>query len=161
LDSSDSTQVVQRWQNELAATVGHETVMACRSILNQIMEAARKDRRIPINPVRLVEPPTAPIDPEVILGQERRRAYTPVEFAKLLAKTPAFYWDHFITQVGTGLRPGELLGLPPGRVYLDHARLDVVDVRYEAGRFGSGYKSRPKTISSIRHVPLAPTVAKR
>ncbi len=155
-----SYQVVQRWQNELAASTGHDTVLACRSILNQIMEAAKKDRRIPINPVRLVEPPAAPVDPDVILGQEHRRAYTPAEFAKLLAQTPAFYWDHFITQVGTGLRPGELLGLPPWRVYLDQARLDVADVRYEAGRFGSGYKNRPKTIASIRHVPIAPTVVK-
>jgi integrase len=37
-------------------------------------------------------------------------------------------------------------------------RLEVVDVRFHAGRFGSDYRNRPKTIASIRPVPLAPIV---
>jgi integrase len=85
---------------------------------------------------------------------------TPEEFGRLLVGVPPFYWDHFVTQVGTGLRSGELLGLQPARVRLDQARLEVVDVRYDAGRFGAGYRNRPKTRVSIRAVPLAPTVAK-
>jgi Phage integrase, N-terminal SAM-like domain len=43
-------QVVQRWQNELAGRVGHELLMAYRSILNRILEAAKVNRHIPINP---------------------------------------------------------------------------------------------------------------
>jgi integrase len=35
----------------------------------------------------------------------------------------------------------------------------VVEVRYEAGRFGRGYKERPKSPASIRVVPLASQVA--
>jgi integrase len=35
----------------------------------------------------------------------------------------------------------------------------VVEVRYEAGRFGSGYKDRPKSDASIRPVPMAEPVA--
>jgi hypothetical protein len=35
----------------------------------------------------------------------------------------------------------------------------VVEVRYEAGRFGRGYKDRPKSPASIRVVPLASQVA--
>jgi integrase len=151
-------QVVQRWQNELAGKMGHELLMACRSILNRILEAAKVNRRIPINPVRLVPVPSPRIDPDAILGHVRRRAFTPEEFGRLLACTSRFYWDHFITQVGTGLRSGELLGLQPDRVLLDQARLEVVDVRFDAGRFGSGYRNRPKTIASIRPVPLAPIV---
>jgi integrase len=149
-------QVVQHWQNQLAATASHNLVMACRSILNRIMQAAKDDRRIPVNPVRLVPAPPPPIDPDKILGHVVRRAYTTEEFARLLATAPPFYHDHFIAQVGTGLRSGELLGLLPHRVYLDQHRLEVVDVRYEAGKFGSGYKNRPKTRASIRPVPLAP-----
>jgi hypothetical protein len=80
---------------------------------------------------------------------------TPEEFGRLLACTSRFYWDHFVTQVGTGLRSGELLGLQPSRVYLGQGRLEVVDVRYDAGKFGSGYRNRPKTVASIRAVPLA------
>jgi integrase len=153
-------QVVHRWQNELAGKVGHELLMACRSILNRILEAATVNRRIPVNPVRLVPAPPSRVDPDAILGRVRRRAFTPQEFGRLLAGTSRFYWDHFVTQVGTGLRSGELLGLHPGRVLLDQARLEVVDVRYDAGRFGSGYRNRPKTVASIRAVPLAPTITK-
>jgi integrase len=36
--------------------------------------------------------------------------------------------------------------------------LQVVDVRYQAGRFGSGFKPRPKSDAGIREVPLAPLV---
>jgi hypothetical protein len=35
----------------------------------------------------------------------------------------------------------------------------VLEVRYEAGRFGRGYKNRPKSAASIRVVPLAGPVA--
>jgi integrase len=36
--------------------------------------------------------------------------------------------------------------------------LQVVDVRYQAGRFGSGFKPHPKSDAGIREVPLAPLV---
>jgi hypothetical protein len=35
----------------------------------------------------------------------------------------------------------------------------VLEVRYDAGRFGSGYKNRPKSPASIRVVPLADPIA--
>jgi integrase len=60
-----------------------------------------------------------------------------------------------ILQVHTGLRSGELLGLRQGRVDLGRCRIEVIDVRYDAGRYGSGYKNRPKSDASIRVVPLA------
>lgn len=61
--------------------------------------------------------------------------------------------------VGTGLRAGGLLGLRAARVDLHARRLEVVSVRYDAGKFGSGYKNRPKTRASIRPVPLAAPIA--
>jgi integrase len=67
--------------------------------------------------------------------------------------------DHFIVQVGTGLRSGELLGLRARRVDLAAGRIEVVDVRYDAGRFESGYKNRPTSDASIRAVPMAEPVA--
>jgi integrase len=66
-----------------------------------------------------------------------------------------FYRDHLLVQAGTGLRSGELLGLRGRRVDLALGRLEVVEVRYDAGRFGSGYKARPKSDTSIRPVPMA------
>jgi integrase len=151
--------VVRRWQNELRGEVGYDTVMACRSLLNRVLQAAEDERRIPVNPVRKVPAPKRPVDPDVRLGRAKRRAYTPEEFGHLLAGTPPFYRDHLITLVGTGLRAGELLGLRAFRVDLDRRQLEVLEVRYDAGRFGSGYKDRPKSPSSIRVVPLAEPVA--
>ena len=150
-----SVSVVRRWQNDLRATVGYDTVMACRSLLYRILQAAEDDRRIEANPGRKVSAPKPPVDPVALLGRARRRAYTPEEFGYLLAGTPPFYRDHFIALVGTGLRAGELLGLRAHRVDLDRRQLEVLEVRYDAGRFGSGYKNRPKSPASIRVIPLA------
>jgi integrase len=150
---------VRRWQNELRATVGYDTVMACRSLLYRILQAAEDDRRIEANPVRKVPSPKPPVDPAALLGRAKRRAYTPEEFGYLLAGTPPFYRDHFICLVGTGLRAGELLGLRVHRVDLARRQLEVLEVRYDAGPFGSGYKNRPKSPASIRVVPLSGPVA--
>jgi integrase len=151
--------VVRRWQNELRGEVGHDTVMACRSLLNRILQAAEDDRHIDANPVRKVPAPRPLVDADARLGRAKRRSYTPEEFGRLLAGARPFYRDHFICLVGTGLRAGELLGLRAHRVDLATRRLEVMEVRYEAGRFGRGYKDRPKSASSIRVVPLASQVA--
>jgi integrase len=154
-----TVSVVRQWQNELRGKVGYDTVMACRSLLYRILQAAEDDRRIEVNPVRKVPAPKPPIDPAALLGRSKRRAYSPEEFGYLLAGTPPFYRDHFIALVGTGLRAGELLGLRAQRVDLNRRQLEVLEVRYDAGRFGSGYKNRPKSPASIRVIPLAGPVA--
>jgi integrase len=154
-----TVSMVRRWQNELRGKRSHETVMACRSLLHRILQAAEDDRRIAANPVRKVSAPKRPVDAAARLGQAKRRAYTPEEFGHLLAHTRPFYRDHFVTLVGTGMRPGELLGLRAVRVDLASRRLGVLEVRYEAGKFGRGYKDRPKSATSIRVLPLADLVA--
>src|SRR4029453_11726019 len=42
---------VLRWQHELEGKLSHSGVMACRSILGRILEAARKEHLIATNPV--------------------------------------------------------------------------------------------------------------
>jgi integrase len=153
-----TVSLVRRWQNDLRTTVGNDTVMACRSLLNRILQAAEDDRRIDANPVRKVPAPKPPANVDARLGRVKRRSYTPKEFGQLLAGAQPAYRDHLICLVGTGLRAGELLGLRAHRVDLAARRLDVVEVRYEAGRFGRGYKDRPKSPASIRVVPLAAQV---
>jgi integrase len=154
-----TVSLVRRWQNELRSQVGHDTALACRSLLNRILQAAEDDRRIDANPVPKVPAPKPPVDADARLGRVKRRSYTPEEFGRLLAGARPAYRDHLICLVGTGLRAGELLGLRAHRVDLAARRLEVVEVRYEAGRFGRGYKDRPKSATSIRVVPLASQVA--
>ena len=153
-----TVHAVQQWQNELAAKASYNLTMACRSLLNRILQAATDNRLIPFNPVAKVRPPKRPVDPEVIFGRVRPRTYSPEELGQFLAACPSFYRDHFLTQVATGLRSGELLGLRQRRVDLARRRIEVIDVRYDAGRYGSGYKNRPKSNASIRVVPLAEPV---
>jgi integrase len=150
--------IVLRWQNELEGKLSHSGVMACRSILLRILEAARRERLIPTNPVRDVEAPKPRINPERIFGHERRRTFTPEEFGRFLAACRPFYRDHFLAQVGTGLRSGELLGLRRRRVFPDLRRIEVIEVRYEAGRFGRGFKAEPKSPASVRVVPMCEKV---
>jgi integrase len=138
--------------------LSYTLVMACRSLLNRILQAAVDEQLIAANPVQRVRPSKRQIDPEAVFGRARRRAYTPEEFGCLLAASLSFYRDHLLVQVGTGLRSGELLGLRARRVDLALGRLEVVEVRYDAGRFGSGYKARPKSDTSIRPVPMASLV---
>jgi integrase len=150
-------KVLRQWQDQLAGRVGYETVMACRSIVFRILKFAEDENAIPGNPMRKVPAPDSPVDPDEIFGDGRRRTYTPEEAGKLLVCFPAFWWDHVITLLGTGMRFGEFAGLHKRRVLLDRAApvVQVVDTRYQAGRFGSGFKPRPKSRASVREIPLA------
>jgi integrase len=150
---------IRRWQTQLAASTGHATVQQCRSLLLRIFQYAMDEGALETNPVRKVAVPKRRADPEKVFGQARRRALTP-EAGQLLARFPLFWWDHALTLLGTGLRFGELAGLRRRRVHLDRIPpvVQVVDIRYQAGRFGSGFKPRPKSDAGIREIPLAPEV---
>jgi integrase len=153
-------KVLRAWQNQLSNQLGYSSVMDCRSIVHRILEFAEDEGAIPGNPMRKVRPPRRPVDPDKALGQTRRRALTPEEAGQLLACFPLFWWDHVICLLGTGLRFGEFAGLRRRRVHLDRTPpvLHVVDTRYQAGKFGSGFKPQPKSAASLRAIPLAPQV---
>jgi integrase len=151
---------VRRWQAQLAHNVGLSTMAHCRSLALRIFQCAMDEGAIDVNPVQKVPPPKRRVDPEQVFGQAKRRALTPEEAGRLLACFPLFWWDHVLTLLGTGLRFGELAGLRRRRVHLDRPMpvLEVGPTRYQAGRFGSGFKPRPKSDAGIRPVPLAPLV---
>jgi integrase len=151
---------VRRWQAQLARSVGPSTVAHCRSLTLRIFQFAMDEGAIDANPVRKVPPPKRRVDPEQVFGEVKRRALTPEEAGRLLACFPLFWWDHMLTLLGTGLRFGELAGLRRRRVHLNRPVpvLEVGPTRYQAGRFGSGFKPRPKSDAGIRPVPLAPLV---
>jgi integrase len=150
---------VHQWQNALEARVGFHTVMACRSVLYRILQAA-EDEGLTVNPVRKVPAPKRPVDPEAVFSRVKRRTLTPQEAGRLLVCFPRHWWDHVISLLGTGLRISELAGLQCFRAEVHVAgriawgRLEVVETRYEAGRFGKGIKDRPKSDASVREVPL-------
>jgi integrase len=152
--------LIRQWQNQLPSKLGYESLMACRSILFRVLQLAEDEGAITTNPLRRVPPPKRRADPDKVLGQAKRRAYTPEEAGRLLAACPLFWWDHVLALLGTGLRFGELAGLRRRRIHLERIPpvLQVVDVRYQAGRYGSGFKPRPKSDAGIREVPLAPLV---
>jgi integrase len=146
---------IRQWQYELRGKeLEHGTVMACRSLLNRILQAAEDERLIPANPVGKVPPPRRPVDPEVIFGRVQPRVYTPKQLGQLLAHARPDDRAVLLVLAGTGLRAGELCGLRAARVNLGHRRLEVATVRYDAGRFGRGYKPRPKSTAGIRSIPL-------
>ena len=151
---------VRCWQNELLATRQRPTVMAARSILYRILQAAEDERVIFANPVRKVPAPKPEVDPDEVFGEAGRRALTPEEAGHLLARFPVTWWDHIVSLLGTGLRFGEFAGLRRNRVHLaqEVPVLQLAPIRYQAGKFGSGFKSRPKSPAGIRPVPLAPQV---
>jgi integrase len=152
--------LIRQWQNQLAGQLGHESLMACRSILFRILQLAEDEGAIAANPVRTVPAPKRRVDPDRVFADANRRALTPEEAGRLLARFPLFWWDHVLCLLGTGLRFGEFAGLRARRLHLDRAIpvLQVVDTRYQAGRFGSGFKPRPKSDAGIREIPLAPPV---
>jgi integrase len=150
--------LVRQWQHELHGRLAHASVLACRSLLNRILQAAEDEGVLAANPVRKVPPPRRPVDPEVIFGRTRPRIFTPTQLGQLLTHARSEDRDRLLILAGTGLRAGELCGLRRERVQLRERRLEVVTVRYDAGRFGRGYKHRPKSTAGIRVVPLAGAV---
>jgi integrase-like protein len=146
---------IRRWQAQLAGSTGQATLMQCRSLVLRILQFAVDEGALEANPVRKVPSPRRRADPEQVLDQVKRRALTPEEAGRLLAQFPLFWWDHVLCLLGTGLRFGELAGLRRRRVHLDRPLpvLQVVDTRYQAGRFGSGFKPRPKSDAGIRELP--------
>jgi hypothetical protein len=112
---------------------------------------AEDEGAIAANPVRKVPAPKRRVDPDLVFAEAKRRALTPEEAGLLLARLPLFWWDHVLCLLGTGLRSGEFAGLRVRRIHLDRAIpvLQVVDTRYQAGRYGSGFKPRPKSDAGI------------
>jgi integrase len=107
-----------------------------------------------------VPAPKRRVDPDRVFADAARRALTAKEAGQLLAWFPLYWWDHVLCLPGNRLRFGEFAGLRLRRVHLDRAIpvLQVVDTRYQAGRFGSGFKPRPESDTGIREVPLASLV---
>jgi Phage integrase, N-terminal SAM-like domain len=71
--------LIRQWQNQLAGQLGHESLMACRSILFRILQLAEDEGAIAANPVRKVPAPKRRVDPHRVFADATRRALTPEE----------------------------------------------------------------------------------
>jgi|SoiMethySBSTD1v2_1073268.scaffolds.fasta_scaffold125435_3 integrase len=102
---------IRQWQYELRGKeLEQGTVMACRSLLNRILQAAEDERLIPANPVAKVPPPKRPVDPEVIFGRVQPRVYTPKQLGQLLSHARPDDRAVLLVLAGTGLRAGSCAG---------------------------------------------------
>jgi integrase len=139
---------VSRWHRALGRESGmsNRTKIKVTTVLHGVMERARRDYRLPINPVRDLERPTARPRPTIDV-------FSPEEVMALV-RAAADEQDAaiYLTAAFTGLRRGELVAL----------RWRDVDfagsfVRVTAS-YGEGGATTPKS-GKVRSVPMAPTVA--
>jgi hypothetical protein len=101
--SEITASLIRQWQYELRGKgLQHGSVMACRSLLNRILQAAEDERLIPANPVAKVPSPKRPVDPEVIFGRVEPRVYTPKQVGQLLASASPEDRGVLLVLIGTG-----------------------------------------------------------
>jgi integrase len=141
---------VQVWVNGLDGPLAPGSVIKAFQILDRMLTAALRDRRIPFNPADGVKMP------------KQRKAHPedrrPPSYAQLRAVRRALPRYHFALQIvaqETGLRWGELAGLRACWVDLDGARIQVREVLTEV-RGHLKRKVYPKADASLRTVPLTP-----
>jgi hypothetical protein len=149
--------LIRQRQDQLPANLGHQSLMACRSILFRILQPAEEEGAITANPLRRMSPPKRRADPETVSGQAKRPAPAP-------PTRPASCWP--VAAVLVEPRADRLapacasVSWPGGSADGSSSTwpspvLQVVDVRCQAGRFGSGFKPRPRSDAGFREVPLA------
>jgi integrase len=115
-------------------------------VLHGIMERARKQHRLPVNPVKDVEKPPQHRGTEInVLSPEEVRA---------LVRAAASEQDAalYLTAAFTGLRMGELIALRWRDIDLPNSTIRV------RASYSAGALTTPKS-GKVRAVPLAPDVA--
>ena len=135
--------------------------MACRSILFRILQLAEDEGAIAANPVRKVPAPKRRVDPDQVFADAKRRALTPEEAGRLLARFPLFWWDHVLVPARhrASLRRVRRPALSAGSTSTGRSRCCRSSTpATRPVQFGSGFKPRPKSDAGIREIPLAPLV---
>lgn len=140
---------VEAWVAKLAARVGKATIDKAFQMLDGMLEAAKKDRRIPHNPCEGVRLPKAqPKHPDDLLPP------TYDQLAEIRKEFDEHWHPLLIVAEETGLRWGELIGLR--RCWVDfeagaiQVRETIIQVRGRPQR-----KAYPKSAAGCRTVPLS------
>lgn len=140
---------VQAWVKALSATLAPSTVGIVHGVVSGIFRAAVRDRRLVGNPcegTRLPRVERAQVVPLTIEEVRRLEEAVPARFRALVTLS-----------AGTGMRQGECLGLTVDRV--DFLRRELrVDRQLVTPPKGPPAFGPPKTLASVRTIPLPATV---
>jgi integrase len=130
------------------------TIRKALTVVRQILGRAVTDRRITVNPADVGD---------MDLPAQRRKTMTilsAAEIVDLVAAAGPFFGTHFLTAASTGLRWGELAGLPIDNLDVLRGEIRVeTQLREIAGRLTLGVPL--KTESSRRIVTIPRSVAER
>lgn len=131
---------IQAWVQQLSRTLAPDTTRKCYHLLARMLDDARREGLIIVNPATDVDLPRIPPGREVFL--------TKAEVAAIVAEAVEPYATVFHTLAYTGLRWGELAGMRVDQLDMLRGRLrvDGVMTRY-------GPKAYPKG-GSRRTVPM-------
>jgi integrase len=140
----------QAWVNRLDGPLAPSSVPKAFQVLDRMMAAAVRDRRITYNPCDGVTLPKVRKE-----HPEDRRPPTYEQLRKVRRQLPTYHLVLQIVAQETGLRWGELAGLRACWVDLDGARIQVREVLTEV-RGKLRRKVYPKADASMRTVPLTP-----
>jgi integrase len=141
---------VDTWVADLAKVLAPSSIPKAFQILDRLMAAAVRDKRIPFNPCDGISLPK-----KHKKHPEDRKPPTYEQLGAVRGRLPRHYSALQITAQETGLRWGELAGLRLCNLNLDRARLEVREVIEDVG----GARTRkvyPKSDAGLRTVPLTP-----
>ncbi|WP_280667563.1 MULTISPECIES: tyrosine-type recombinase/integrase [unclassified Kitasatospora] len=141
---------VQAWVNNLDGPLAPSSVTKVFQVLDRMLAAALRDRRLPFNPADSIKLPKIKKQ-----HPEDRRPPTYVQLRAVRRKLPDYHFTLQIVAQETGLRWGELAGLRACWVDLPGTRIQVREVLSEVnGKLSR--KAYPKENASLRTVPLTP-----
>lgn len=140
---------LQRWLTHKVS--GHETQRKALGLLREMLTAAVKDKRIPVNPAADVQV-TAKATPK---HPDDQKPPTLAQYELVRANTPSWYWPLLDFAQDSGMRWGEYTGLRRCHVDLDGGYVKVREVVIDDNGV-LRRKAIPKSSAGLRTVPLTP-----
>jgi integrase len=145
---------VEEWITKLTKVTGVPTIIKAFRVLDPMLGAAVRDRRIPHNPCEGVKLPE-----QKAKHPEDLRPPTYDQLAEIRRIVPKHHHALLIVAEETGLRWGELIGLRRCHVNLKARTMQVREVIIEV-RSHPKRKAYPKSSAGFRTVPLTDRAVK-
>ena len=138
---------IQRFYDMLSRKLASGTVRRIHTTLHGILKAAAQARLVPRNPVEEVTPPKFSYQEKKVLTAEQ------VDRLMEVIRKDTLWHDLFYTELTTGLRRGELLGLKWSDIDLEKGDLRI---QRQIGRIDGKIIEMPlKTKNAYRTLPLS------